>query len=341
MGELMYKLASSDDLMRYDDPSRFLSDLALGALSPDFSQRWERFLSEFGMRCPGEVDPATPRPRENPAQIFAQLKTMSLSIHGRESSLSYFEASRTKREAAYQALYAIALKKGRRVAQTFEKLYQTWLTLGGYRETPKHYVITVVDLFRRSALEIAHSLVAEDRLDAPQQIFDLTIADIDRARIDPIMNLRALTKERTVLINKMRKSKLAARILDSRGRIFYPPRKAARDGELSGVPISPGVVQGRVKVLRSADEKPLLPGEILVARATDPGWTPLFINAAGIILEIGGALQHGAVVAREYGTPCVSGVDDATNTLKDGQLVEVDGSNGIVRILGANKEEIP
>jgi len=66
---------------------------------------------------------------------------------------------------------------------------------------------------------------------------------------------------------------------------------------------------------------------------TDPGWTPLFINAKGIILEIGGALQHGAVVAREYGIPCVSGLDDATSILKDGQLVEVDGSNGIVRIL--------
>ncbi len=75
------------------------------------------------------------------------------------------------------------------------------------------------------------------------------------------------------------------------------------------------------------------PGEILVARATDPGWTPLFINARGIILEIGGALQHGAVVAREYGIPCVSGLDGATTVLKDGQLVEVDGSHGQVRIL--------
>ena len=69
------------------------------------------------------------------------------------------------------------------------------------------------------------------------------------------------------------------------------------------------------------------------SRATDPGWTPLFINARGIILEIGGALQHGAVVAREYGIPCVSGVDGATTLLKDGQLVEVDGSNGLVRML--------
>ena len=258
---------------------------------------------------------------------------MSLAIRGREASTSFFEEARAKREAAYQALYAIALKKGKRVANTFEGLYQTWLTFGGYRETPKHYVITVVDLFRRSALEIAKRFVAEGRLDFPSLIFDLTIADIDQALADRSLNLRALTKERATLINKMRKSKLIARIIDSRGKIFYPPRKAAADSELSGVPISPGVVQGQVKVLRFANEKKLLPGEILVARATDPGWTPLFINAKGIILEIGGALQHGAVVAREYGVPCVSGLDNATQILQDGQLVEVDGSNGIVRLL--------
>ena len=86
-------------------------------------------------------------------------------------------------------------------------------------------------------------------------------------------------------------------------------------------------------MLHSAKEKQLLPGEILVARVTDPGWTPLFINAAGIVLEIGGALQHGAVVAREYGIPCVSGLDGTYDQLKDGQLIEVDGSNGVVRIL--------
>jgi pyruvate,water dikinase len=336
MGELMYELAAADELLRYDDPARFISDIERGVVSPEFTRRWQRFLTEFGMRCPGEVDPATPRPKENPTQIFTQLKTMSLSIHGRESSRSYFEESRAKREAAYRALHEIASKKGKRVTKTFEKLYDTWLTLGGYRETPKHYVVTVVDLFRRNALEIARRFVAAGRLDTSQQIFDLTIADIDRARVDTALDLRTLAQDHAVLIHKIRKSKLTARIIDSRGKVFYPPRKAAKDGELSGVPISPGVVQGHVKVLHTADEKPLLPGEILVARATDPGWTPLFINAAGIILEIGGVLQHGAVVAREYGTPCVSGVDDATNLLQDGQLVEVNGSSGVVRVLDGN-----
>jgi phosphohistidine swiveling domain-containing protein len=191
----------------------------------------------------------------------------------------------------------------------------------------------VVGLFRRQVLAMAKTLVESGRLDNPEQIFDLTIDDIDRAATNPSLDLRAIAQQRSALIRKIKRSHLVARIIDSRGKIFYPPRQPAADGELGGVPISPGVTQGRIKVLNFANEKPLLPGEILVARATDPGWTPLFLNAKAIILEIGGALQHGAVVAREYGIPCVSGVDDATRLLMDGQLVEVDGSNGIVRIL--------
>ena len=330
MGEEMYTLAASTELKRFATAADFLSALEQGAVAPDFVRRWEHFLAEFGFRCPGEIDPATPRPSEQPSLLFEQLKNMSLSING---SRSFFDEARAKREAAYQALYEIALKKGKNKARALERYYNRWLTFGGYRETPKHYVVKVISLFRSQALAIAQTFVAAGRLDRPEQIFDLNIADVDHALADLALDLRALAQERSAPINKIRKSKLAVRIIDSRGKIFYPPRKATADGELSGVPISPGVVQGLVKVLQNAAEKQLLPGEILVARATDPGWTPLFINAKGIILEIGGALQHGAVVAREYGIPCVSGVDDATSKLKDGQLVEVDGSNGIVRIL--------
>lgn len=336
MGERMYRLASAEELNRFNDAGSFLSALEEGTLSPAFVQEWKQYLSEFGMRCPGEIDPATPRPYEQPERIFAQLKSLAQAILERKSAVSFFEEARAKREAAYHALHDIALRKGKLRAKTFERLYHIWLTLGGYRETPKHYVITVIDLFRRSALLIGERLSEQGRLDSPTQVFDLTISQIDQALVDPAFDLRKPAVEQAALIQKIRKSKHTARILDSRGKIFYPPRKASAVGELNGIPISPGVVRGCVKVLQTADEKPLLPGEILVARATDPGWTPLFINAKGIILEIGGALQHGAVVAREYGIPCVSGVDNATGLFQDGQMVEVDGSRGTIRVLDGN-----
>ena len=333
MGAAMVELAASDVIKTYTSAEVFVAALEQRTLDPAFLQAWDHFMAEYGARCPREIDVATPRPNEQPVLLFEKLKNMSLAMDGPGGSQTLFEQARTKREAAYDALHALALQKGKRKAKALAKQYKTWITLGGYRETGKHYVIKVVDLFRKRVLDVAQTFVDAGRLDNVEQIFDLTIDDIDRALADAALDLRVLANERTVLINKIKKSHLVARVIDSRGRIYYPPRKAAAAGELAGVAISPGVVQGRVKVLHRADEKPLLPGEILVTRATDPGWTPLFINAGGIILEIGGVLQHGAVVAREYGIPCVSGLAGATDTLKDGQVVQVDGTNGIVRLL--------
>ena len=106
-------------------------------------------------------------------------------------------------------------------------------------------------------------------------------------------------------------------------------------GQLHGVGMSAGVVRGRVKCLRTAHEKTLAPGDILVAFTTDPGWTPLFVSAAAIVLEVGGVLQHGALVARELNKPCVAGIADIFVHLHDGQLVEVDGMHGVVSIIDA------
>ncbi len=86
-------------------------------------------------------------------------------------------------------------------------------------------------------------------------------------------------------------------------------------------------------VLHDPYQKAVEPGDVLVAYTTDPGWTPLFINAAAIILQVGGVMQHGGVVAREYGKPCVAGIERVLTRFEDGQIVEVDGSSGRVRLI--------
>ncbi|MFZ5479720.1 MAG: PEP/pyruvate-binding domain-containing protein [Myxococcota bacterium] len=102
-----------------------------------------------------------------------------------------------------------------------------------------------------------------------------------------------------------------------------------------GLGISPGVARGRTRVIRGPDEgAKLLPGEILVARATDPGWAPLFPRAGGLVLELGSALSHGAVVAREYRLPGVVNVAGATRLFPDGTEVTVDGRGGVVWVHG-------
>lgn len=330
MGALMHRLAAAPEIRTTETAEHFFQKLQSKAYPDALVRDWNRLVEEFGIRCPAEIDVATPRPGENPAVLFDQLKTLSL---GAAQNSDPFAQAKGKREAAYRTLYEAAQSQSARKARAFARYYEVWSALGGYREMPKHYIVRAVAAFRTQALARAQEFVRQGRLDRPEQIFDMTMADIEEARQNPGLDLRDRARERSAFINRARACKLVVRMVDSRGKIFYPAPKGSTDRQLAGLSISAGVVRGRVKVLRTATEKRLLPGEILVARATDPGWTPLFINAGGIILEIGGVLQHGAVVAREYGIPCVSGISRATEILQDGQLVELDASNGIVRLL--------
>lgn len=103
---------------------------------------------------------------------------------------------------------------------------------------------------------------------------------------------------------------------------------------LKGISVSSGVARGRARVFITVDtDQPVYPGEILVAPFTDPGWTPYFIPAAGIVMDMGGLLSHGSIIAREYGIPAVVNVGPATRIISTGQMIEVDGDTGEVRIL--------
>ena len=119
------------------------------------------------------------------------------------------------------------------------------------------------------------------------------------------------------------------------GRFFgTPPEPSTETGVLKGHAGSPGTVRGVARVARTlAEAQTVGRGEILVATMTSPSWTPLFGTVGGIVTDTGGVLSHSAVVAREYGIPAVVGTLKATTVIRDGQLVEVDGSNGLVRLI--------
>lgn len=105
--------------------------------------------------------------------------------------------------------------------------------------------------------------------------------------------------------------------------------------ELKGFGVSGGTATGKARVILRADtDEQLLAGEILVAPFTDPGWTPYFVPAAAIVMDEGGVISHGSIVAREYGIPAVVNVGSATKIIKTGQEIQVDGNRGVVRILG-------
>jgi len=192
---------------------------------------------------------------------------------------------------------------------------------------------SVIDYLRRRALALAKQWVEAGRLDSVDQVFALRWDEFKQAQVDASLDIRNLAETNRKYFAQFNPNNDPPNIIDSRGFIPKLPPQPLKENELVGTPVSSGTVRGQVKVLRTHDEKPILPGDILVTKATDPGWTTLFINAGGVLLESGGMLQHGASVAREMGKPCIVGIQDVTKILKDGQTVDMDADTGVIKIL--------
>ena len=325
MGHLMFELAKFAEVQETATGEEFAQKLENGEFSPEFQQAYDAYMDKFGGRGIREIDIATERAYENVPEFFNQLKAMD--IHS-----DMLTKVSQRRQDAYDKLLDLATQKGK--ARFFKNQVVLQNNMG-YREMPKYFFIVTLDLMHQRALQLGEQFVAQGRLDDAKQVFDLNVSQLTQAQKDSALDLRAIIAQNLAPRAKQAQVQDWPRIMNSRGRIIRAPQKPAKEGELVGQAIAPGIIRGIANVLKSPYEKPLNKGEILVTRATDPGWTPLFMNASGVVLEIGGALQHGAVIAREYGLPCVSGVEQASMSIPDGALIEVDGSNGIVRMVEA------
>lgn len=325
------------DLARQVPMDATLEDLeravAPGAPASELRAAWESFLERHGHRGPTEIDVAGPRYREQPRLLLELLHAQAR--HAPEHApRAVFERNQREREEALRQVLERLPVKGRVSGQKLRHAYEVVCALGGFVEGPKFCSVASIDALRTRVLREADALVSAGRLDAREQVFELTCGELSAGLADPALDLRALAARNRRVHTGIARFPELPRVIDSRGRIYRPAPEPRKEGELEGVGISAGVYTGRVRVMHSPDDKPLLPGEVLVARATNPGWTPLFLNAGAVILELGGLmLQHGGLVAREYGKPCVSGVEGVTQRLRDGMRVQVDGSTGRVRIL--------
>ena len=117
------------------------------------------------------------------------------------------------------------------------------------------------------------------------------------------------------------------------GPIAHAVSDELDDGPVNGLGVSPGVVEGVARVVHEPGESELEPGEILVCQTTDPSWSAYFLLAGGVVIDIGGSLSHGAIVARELGIPCVINTLDGTRRLRTGDRIRVDGGTGRVERL--------
>ena len=333
MGLSLYELSQFPDVRQTETAHEFVQKLDANQLSPEFMQKWQLFMGDYGFRGPKELDVATPRYYEKPGEVFAIFKTMGGHDDPDLTPQGLFESGAKRREESVRFLEDYLAKKSRRKVKAFKKNYKRLENFAAYRESPKYYMIIVIDYLRRRALALGKQWVEAGRLDSADQVFDLLWDEFKQAEVDTSLDIRVLAKTNHDYFAQFNPNNDPPNIIDSRGFIPKLPPQPRKENELVGTPVSSGIVMGKVKVLKRADEKTILPGDILVTKATDPGWTTLFINAGGVLLETGGTLQHGASVAREMGKPCIVGIEDVTKTLKDGQTVQMDGTTGIIKIL--------
>ncbi|MCL3781953.1 hypothetical protein EMN47_16325 [Prolixibacteraceae bacterium JC049] len=328
MNRQMLAIASFPEFIETKTWKDFEHRLKKQIYSDEFLNTYNEYLIRFGCRGVKEIDIAIPRISENIELVFNSLKQIDT-----EDNATLRVKKRS--EDSYNQLLDLARKLGKE--KKFVRLAKTYRDMIGYRDHPKYMYVVAVSLLRKKALQLGKKFTTNGQLESPEQIFHLSVSEVAKAEKDKKLDLLTLIEKNTAPYKKTENVKDWPRIIDSRGKIYRAIRES-KEGEISGEPISPGLIKGRAKVLLSPMEKPLNKGEILVCRASEPSWAPVFINASGVVMEIGGPLQHGAIIAREYGLPCVSSVDCATKIIHDGDFIEVDGSNGVVRILESKKE---
>ncbi len=257
-----------------------------------------------------------------------------------------------QREARLTEVRAQLASHPRAVLEEFEVLLKAAQVATVLGEDHHFWIDTKISYHgRRVSLEVGKRLVERGVLDRPDDVFDLTFAElsslVDQASLSA--ELRARIAERRADAARFQgaarppflgvprafpavSSALMKAGAKLNGNLMGPP---STGNELRGMPGARGKVTGPARVVRTLDdaEQRLRPGDILVAPATLPSWTPFFAVAAAVVTGVGGVLCHAAVVAREYGIPAVVGVRGATNAIRDGQTVEVDGDAGVVRLL--------
>ena len=291
----------------YADLGYAIRELAAGNLAPAV------FLREFGHRGPNEMELAAPRWAENPSVLSA--------IPPPAPHIPVPLTADVLAQVTAQAKWSAMLAKS--MAGHVERL-QHYL---GLRETGKHHLMrgyaeirrTLVELDRRFALEGGVFFLLPDELPA-------LIAGKD---LKPIATERR--KTRAIELSLEVPPVLLDNDLEAIGRPLPPPTGAV---ELTGIPLSAGVAEGPALVLTDPSRGTARSGYILVCPSTDPAWVPLFVNARGLVMESGGTLSHGAIVAREFGLPAVAGLPGVQHRIQAGQLIRVDGGRGTVSLLG-------
>jgi len=286
------------------------------------------------------LDFGEPTQMEDPSALFVTLKSM---VQNRNyDPKQHEELARAKREKAMQE--ATELLDG---LQYWQFRYRLWFTGKYYpiREESCFVLGTAWPVLRPMASELGRRLVDTGSLGDPERIYFLWPAELEdtlaaRKAGKAMPELIQLTAERHELREARRRlhppGTIPPEISENPGVKFKETqfKNDESSDTLRGIPVSPGTVTGPASLILNSDEfDKMEPGTILVCPMTSPAWTQLFAHATGLVTDIGGILGHGSIVAREYGIPAVVGTGTITVRVKHGQMIEVDGDAGTVKLL--------
>jgi pyruvate,water dikinase len=297
----------------------------------------ERFLERYGMRGLAEIDLGRPRWSENAVHVIQVLGSYLQIEDANMAPDAVFARGAASAARAVETL-AAGLRKTRHgwmkghIARAAARRVRALL---GVRESPKFFAVRLFGEIRMALLDSGREYVQAGVLEQAEDIVFLSMKELDALAGGETRDWKALIAKRQAAYHRELKRRQIPRLLLSDGRAFYEGMANGENGAntLTGSPVSPGVVEGPVHVILDPRGAQLLPGEILVCPGTDPSWTPLFLAAGGLIMEVGGMMTHGAVVAREYGIPAAVGVHQATTRLSNGQRIRLDGSSGKITLL--------
>ncbi|MFC8040295.1 PEP/pyruvate-binding domain-containing protein [Paenarthrobacter sp. NPDC057355] len=295
----------------------------------------DAFLHVYGHRAVAEIDLGMPRWGDDPTHILGVLANYLRLQPGAGAPDEQF------RKAAADADQQVAkfVARARAISPLHALVVRVALDrtrrFAGLRESPKYNLVLGLAAAREQLLLVGNELAASQRIEQPEDIFFLDLDGVENALAGE--DLRSAVADHKAAYEQELRRRHIPRMLLSDGT--EPEATAVahaeqRPGTLSGSPASSGLVTAPARVIMDPVGAHLEPGEILVAPSTDPGWTPLFLTAGGLVMEMGGPNSHGAVVAREYGIPAVVGVADATTKLRSGQSITVDGAAGTVTAEG-------
>ncbi len=324
-----------------DDAPTLARRFRTGEMSPAGQALVADFLERYGGRGLAEIDLGRERWSEDPAHVFDVLSGyLQITQPEQFPEAVYARGDASARAALDRLCAALARTRGGWLkVRRARFLAGRMRRLLGLRESPKFFAVRLMALLRAPLLDAGAELARAGELEYPDDVFYLSCSEIEAFAAGEPRDWRGIIAGRRAANRREGARRQVPRLLLSDGRAFYKgiTDLTAADGQIVGSPVSPGSVEGLVRVVLDPRHAGLRPGDILVCPGTDPSWTPLFLSAAGLIMEVGGMMTHGAVVAREYGIPAIVGVDLATTRLQTGQRIRMDGSMGVIELIDAGE----